>query len=93
MFHCGKSLAFSAGYSEKSHDCIIVAVEEFFTRTGIFEPSMVQQMTDAKSAREAADYGLTYGDNAAKMMIQDAEEVYRQVSEYHRKQGISVIPL
>jgi uncharacterized protein (UPF0332 family) len=93
MFHGGKSLAFSVGYSEKSHECVIVAVEEFFTSTGKLPSSIVDHMKDAKSAREAADYGLTYGGDAAKMIIQEAETVYQLISEYHAKHGITDIPL
>ncbi|BBL67998.1 HEPN domain-containing protein [Methanoculleus chikugoensis] len=35
MFHACKSLLFSAGYVEKSHECLIAAIEELFTDRGI----------------------------------------------------------
>ena len=82
MFHACKSLVFSVGYIEKSHDCVIIAVEELFIGSGKLPSKIVDHVRDAKSAREAADYGLTYGDAAAKMIIEEAEEVYRLISEY-----------
>jgi uncharacterized protein (UPF0332 family) len=82
MFHACKSLVYGAGYSEKSHDCLIVAVQDLFVASGRLPPSVVAAVRDAKSAREAADYGLTYGDDAAIAIIRDAEAVYHAASEY-----------
>jgi uncharacterized protein (UPF0332 family) len=92
MFHGGKSLVLSAGYTEKSHECVIIAVEELFTRRGNLPGSVVVHLKEAKSAREAADYGLTYGENAAHIMIKEAGEVYLHISGYLGKQGYMVIP-
>lgn len=83
MFHAGKSLLYSVGYDEKSHECVIIAVEELFTATGKLPSSIVSNIRNAKSAREAADYGCTYGVNAAQGIIQDAEEAIRIISSYH----------
>jgi uncharacterized protein (UPF0332 family) len=85
MFHACKSLLFSIGYVEKSHDCLIVAVQELFVDSGLLPVTLARTVRDAKSAREAADYGLTYSDDAARMIVQDAEEVYRIVTTYHSK--------
>ena len=82
MFHACKSLLFREGYSEKSHDCVIVAVQELFVSTGKLPSEIVEHVREAKSAREAADYGLTYGDDAARMIIHEAEDVFRIISEY-----------
>jgi len=85
MFHACKSLLFSAGYVEKSHDCLIFAMQELFVDPGLLPSTLARTVRDAKSAREAADYGLTYSDDAARMIVQDAEEVYRIVAAYHSK--------
>ncbi len=90
LFHACKSLLFSAGYVEKSHDCLIVAVEELFTDRGILPPSIVSDTRRAKTARESADYGMTYGESSAKGTVQDAEEVFRVVAEYLAGQGFGV---
>lgn len=84
MFHACKSLLFSEGYSEKSHDCVIIAVGKLFTDTGKLPPLIVTNIRSAKTAREAADYGCTYGADSARGAIEDAEEVYRIISEYHK---------
>ena len=82
MFHACRSLLFREGYSEKSNDCVIVAVQELFVSTGKLPSEIVEHMREAKSAREAADYGLTYGNDAARMIILEAEDVLRILSEY-----------
>ena len=50
MFHAGKSLLYSVGYDEKSHECVIIAVEELFTTTGKLPSSIVSNIRNAKSA-------------------------------------------
>jgi uncharacterized protein (UPF0332 family) len=82
MFHACKSLLYSVGYEEKSHECVIIAVEELFTDTGKLPSSIVSNIRNAKSAREAADYGCTYGGDAALGIIQDAEDACRIISLY-----------
>ena len=83
MFHACKSLLYSVGYDEKSHDCVIIAVEELFTDSGKLPSSIVSNIRNAKNARQAADYGCTYGINAAQGIIQDAEDAYRIILSYH----------
>lgn len=90
MFHAGKSLVMSAGYIEKTHDCLIVAVEELFIDKGILPRSMVVDFRNAKTAREAADYGLTYGKDSAEGTVQNAEQMFQFVSEYLSKQGFRI---
>ena len=87
MFHACKSLLFSAGYVEKSHECLIAAIEELFTDRGILPPAIVSDLRRAKTAREAADYGLTYGEASANGTVQDAEQIFDIISGYLVKQG------
>jgi uncharacterized protein (UPF0332 family) len=82
MFHAFRSLLFRAGYTEKSHECLIIAVEELFIENGKLPSSIVNNIRNAKTAREAADYGCTYGPDTARGAVQDAEEAYRIVEEY-----------
>ena len=82
IFHACRSLVYSAGYSEKSHDCVIVAVQDLFVAPGTLPASVATAMREAKTAREAADYGLTYDDGTAGAIIRDAEEVCRIVAAY-----------
>ena len=87
MFHAFKSLLFSAGYNEKSHDCLIIAIEELFTDKGLLPPSIVTDIRNAKTARESADYGLTYGKDSAEGTVQDAEQILQVVSSYLAGKG------
>ncbi|HIH02826.1 MAG TPA: HEPN domain-containing protein [Methanoregulaceae archaeon] len=82
IFHACRSLVYSAGYSEKSHDCVIVAVQDLFVAPGTLPAFVATAMREAKAAREAADYGLTDDDGTAGAIIRDAEEVCRIVIEY-----------
>ncbi|HON81806.1 MAG TPA: HEPN domain-containing protein [Methanoregulaceae archaeon] len=90
MFHAGKSLILSAGYMEKSHDCLIIAVEELFANKGLLPPSTVTDFRNAKTARESADYGLTYGKDSAEGTVRDAESMHQLVSTYLSKQGFRI---
>ncbi len=85
MFHAARSLILSEGYIEKSHDCLIVAVEELFTSRGLLPSSVVTDLRNAKSARESADYGLTYGKASAEGTVRDAESMHHRIVEYHSK--------
>ncbi len=44
MFHAFKSLLYQKGYDEKSHECVIIAVEELFIRTGDLPPAIVENI-------------------------------------------------
>jgi uncharacterized protein (UPF0332 family) len=90
MFHAGKSLILSAGYIEKNHDCLIIAVEELFANKGLLPPAKVTDFRNAKTARESADYGLTYGKDSAEGTVRDAESMHRSVLAYLSKQGFRI---
>ncbi len=87
MFHTCKSLLFSAGYVEKSHECLIAAIEELFVEKGVLPAAVVSDLRRAKTAREAADYGLTYGEASANGTVHDAGEIFEIVSSYLAGEG------
>ena len=87
MFHAFKSLLFSAGYTEKSHECLIIAIEELFTDKGLLPASIIPDIRNAKIARESADYGLTYGQASAEGTVQEAEQILQVVSSYLAGKG------
>jgi uncharacterized protein (UPF0332 family) len=88
MFHAFRSLLFSEGYTEKSHDCLIAGIEELFVVKGLLPSHIITDIRSAKTAREAADYGLTSGRASAEGTIRDAGEIFRITSEYLSGQGI-----
>jgi len=83
MFHACKSLLYSVGYDEHSHDCLIIAIEGLFVKKGLIPPETISTIRNAKIARESADYGLTYSEATAQGVISDAEHVFQSVAEYH----------
>lgn len=87
MFHACKSLLFNAGYVEKSHECLIAAIEELFTDRGLLPSTVVSDLRRAKTAREAGDYGLTYGEPSANGTVRDAEQIFDIVSGYLAGEG------
>ncbi|WP_261597083.1 HEPN domain-containing protein [Methanoculleus formosensis] len=87
MFHACKSLLFSAGYVEKSHECLIAAIEELFVDRGLLPPAIVSDLRRVKTAREAADYGLTYGKASANGTVREAEQIFDIVSGYLTGEG------
>jgi len=92
MFHACKSLLFSAGYVEKNHECLSATIEELFTDRGLLPSTIISDLRRAKIVREAADYGLTYGEASAKGTVQDAEQIFEVVSSYLAKQGFEAPP-
>jgi uncharacterized protein (UPF0332 family) len=89
MFHGFKSLVFSAGYREKSHECLIIAVGHLFIDTGILPSTIRENISLAKNARELADYGLQYNEHSARETVTMAEETYSVISVYLDEQGYS----
>jgi uncharacterized protein (UPF0332 family) len=90
MFHAFRSLLFLAGYDEKGHDCLIIAIEDLFVHKSLLPRSIIQLIRDAKDSRESADYGLTYSDENARKSVSDAEEVYDIIVTYLVGEGIRV---
>lgn len=92
MFHASKSLLFSAGYVEKSQWCPAAAIEEPARRTEVCcLPPLSPTFRRAKTAREAADYGLTYGEASANGTVHDAGEIFEIVSSYLAGEGFEPI--
>ncbi len=87
LFHACKSLLFCAGYVEKSHECLIAAIEELFVDRDVLPSTVVSDLWRAKTAWEAADYGLTYGKASANGSVRDAEQIFDIVSGYLTGEG------
>ena len=50
----------------------------------------MSDLRNAKAAREAADYGLTYGKNAAEGTVKDADSIWEIVSRYLAGKGFAI---
>ena len=49
MFHAVRALIYSAGYREKSHYCLIVAIKSLFVAEGLLDLSLVEAIQMAKT--------------------------------------------
>ncbi len=74
MFHATKALVYAGGYREKSHYCLMVALEELYVNQNKLEPSYVKMFKDVMRLREDADYGMIYSQHAAILAISNAEK-------------------
>ena len=90
MFHACKSLLYYAGYEEKSHECVIIAIDELYVEKSLLPFDIIKNIQDAKTARETADYGLTYGEDSAKKVVADAEQVYTLITHYLIDRGLKI---
>jgi len=56
MFHLARALLFSKGYREKSHICLIAAINVLFVETNLVPRKLIDNFLTAKELRENADY-------------------------------------
>ena len=77
MFHSGRALLYSKGYREKSHSALLEALTALFVRTGLLERDYIDDLRDAKSMRDSADYGMIFSEDRRK----DTDYQRRQVLE------------
>ncbi len=81
MFHSGRALLYSKGYREKSHSALLEALTALFVRTGLLERDYIDDLRDAKSMRESADYGMIFSEEGARTLIINADKFLRKVAE------------
>jgi uncharacterized protein (UPF0332 family) len=76
MFHCARALIFHKGYREKSHRCLLAALQELFVDRGEMPAQHIENLREAMDLREDADYGFIYSDESAQGVIDSAEKFY-----------------
>lgn len=79
MFHSARALSYSRGFREKSHYALLVAVRELFSHN--LEASLIQGFKDGMELREVADYGLTFSEEGARDVIENAEKLLFRAKE------------
>lgn len=73
MFHAARALLYAAGYREKSHYCLSVALLELYVDTGKLPLSLVKHFDRAMLLRESADYKGDFSETGAREVIGHAE--------------------
>lgn len=72
MFHAARALLYSAGYRERSHAALVSALRELYAKPGRLTEEALSDLENAMDLREAADYALTFSEEGAQRVIQDA---------------------
>lgn len=76
MFHCARALIFKKGYREKSHRCLLIALQELLVNKGEMSVQYLDNLRIAMDLREDADYGFIYSPDSAKEILDNATEFY-----------------
>lgn len=76
MFHSAKALVLNAGYREKSHYCLLVALRELFVKGGRLAKGIGDDFEMCMDVRHQANYGLSYSNESAELTVKAAREFY-----------------
>ena len=72
MFHTARALIYKEKYREKSHYCLVVALEHLYLEKGLIEKEFIEGLTIGKEMRESADYRSTFSKEGADDLIKTA---------------------
>lgn len=75
MYHAARALIFSKGYRERSHYCLLVALQELFVDSGILGADLVDSFRNSMRLRETADYRSDFSEESALLVIESAERM------------------
>lgn len=82
IFHAARALICSAGYRERSHYCLALALEEFFVKQKkLLAMKDVRSFFNAMALREDADYAFEYSREGAKVVLENAEEFIKKAKK------------
>jgi uncharacterized protein (UPF0332 family) len=82
MFHCARALIFHQDYGEKSHRCLLAALQELFVDRREMPVQYLENLREAMDLREDADYGFIYSKESANSIIHDAQDFYNFTKRY-----------
>src|SRR3989338_10925783 len=74
MFHAARALLYHAGYREKSHHFLSVALEALYVEKGELPHKMARAFKNAMILREEADYHGDFSEEGAKIAMESAED-------------------
>jgi uncharacterized protein (UPF0332 family) len=73
MFHAARALLYSRGYRERSHACVVAALDQLFGQEKQLDLKWVRALMNAMSLREDADYSNAYSSEGAEVSIMNAK--------------------
>jgi len=74
MFHTARALIYMKKYREKSHYCLVVALEHLYVERGGLEKGFVESLVIGKEMRESADYRSSFSKEGAENLVRAAED-------------------
>ena len=77
MFHSARALLYSAGYREKGHYCLYLAIREFFAKDKKIDPVLAEEFNNCMILREEADYRRKFSEKGASSTIKSAERLLK----------------
>jgi uncharacterized protein (UPF0332 family) len=72
MFHTARALVYAKKYREKSHYCLVVALEHLYVEKGFIEKGILESLMLGKEMRESADYRSSFSKDGAENIIKAA---------------------
>lgn len=81
MFHIARALIFKQGYREKSHRCLVIAIQELYVDKGKLPVEYLDSFREAMDLREDADYGFIYSKDSANSIIKSASKFYEYAKQ------------
>lgn len=73
MFHTARGLIYAQKYREKSHYCLVIALERLYVERGLLDKVFIENLTLGKDMRESADYRSTFSRDGADNLMKGAE--------------------
>jgi len=74
MFHTARALIYKKRYREKSHYCLVIALEHLYMEKGLIEKGFIESLSIGKEMRESADYRSTFSKKGADHLIKMADQ-------------------
>lgn len=71
MFHSARAMLYYKNYREKSHHCLIIALEELYKDNSNLR-NLLKEMWVAKRLREEADYYGNFSETGAEKLLKAA---------------------
>jgi uncharacterized protein (UPF0332 family) len=85
MFHTSRALIYYKKYREKSHYCLVVALEHLYLEKGLIEKEFIESLILGKEMRGSADYRSTFSKEGADNLIKNGRSVLSHCQEIVEK--------
>jgi len=86
MFHSARALLYAKNYREKSHFCLIIALNHLYVNPGILPAHFVEALQKGKALREDADYYDDWSETGAEEALKLAEELLAKTKKLTENQ-------